>query len=145
MTITKSFHCAYDTHYHLVFPVKYRKALLSEEVATAVKALAAEIAERYELAIEQLGTDGDHIHLLVSFHPKYSIGQFVRIFKSNVARELFRQFPALKKELWGGEFWTDGYYAATVSTAGNWATVEAYVRNQGKTKPERAQAQLRIW
>jgi putative transposase len=145
MTITKSFHCAYDTHYHIVFPVKYRKALLNEEVATAVKALAHEIGLRYELTIEQLGTDGDHIHLLVSFHPKYSIGQFVRIFKSNVARELFRQFPALKKELWGGEFWTDGYYAATVSTAGNWATVEAYVRNQGKTKPIQTQSQLMIW
>jgi putative transposase len=145
MTITKSFHCAYDTHYHLVFPVKYRKALLNEEIATAVKALAHEISLRYELTIEQLGTDGDHIHLLVSFHPKYSIGQFVRIFKSNVARELFRQFPSLKKELWGGEFWTDGYYAATVSTAGNWATVEAYVRNQGKAKPTQAQAQLTIW
>lgn len=145
MTVTKSFHCAYDTHYHVVFPVKYRKALLNEEIATATKTIAREIELRYELTIEQLGTDGNHIHLLLSFHPKYSIGQFVRIFKSNVARELFRQFPALKKELWGGEFWTDGYYAATVSTAGNWATVEAYVRNQGKTKPDLAQAQLSIW
>ena len=145
MTVTKSFHCAYDTHYHVVFPVKYRKALLEPEIATAIKALAHEIELRYELTIEQLGTDGDHIHLLLSFHPKYSIGQFVRIFKSNVARQLFRQFPALKKELWGGEFWTDGYYAATVSTAGNWATVEAYVRNQGKAKPAQTQAQLTIW
>ena len=145
MTVTKGFHCAYDTHYHLVFPVKYRKALLSEEIAAAVKALAYEISLRYELTIEQIGTDGDHIHVLVSFHPKYSIGQFVRIFKSNVARELFRQFPTLKKELWGGEFWTDGYYVATVSTAGNWATVEAYVRNQGKTRPQQATTQLMIW
>lgn len=148
MAVTKSNHCAYDTHYHLVFPVKYRKALLRGEIATATKQLASAVAERYELAIEQIGTDGDHIHLLVSFHPKYSIGQFVRIFKSNVARELFRQFPALKKELWGGEFWTDGYYAATVSTAGNWRVVEAYVRNQGtgKTRPDASGSQqLTIW
>ena len=145
MTVTKGFHCAYDTHYHLVFPVKYRKALLSPEIAAAVKALAHEVSLRYELTLEQIGTDGDHIHVLVSFHPKYSIGQFVRIFKSNVARELFRQFPTLKKELWGGEFWTDGYYVATVSTAGNWATVEAYVRNQGKTRPQQATTQLMIW
>jgi putative transposase len=69
----------------------------------------------------------------------------VRIFKSNVARELFRQFPALKKQLWGGEFWSDGYFAATVSTAGNWATVEAYVRNQGKTNLPLTQTQLTIW
>ncbi len=146
MAVTKSFHCAYNTHYHLVFPVKYRKALLEAEIAAACKRLAYEVAERYELTIEQIGTDGDHIHLLVSFHPKYSIGQFVRIFKSNVARELFRQFPMLKKELWGGEFWTDGYYAATVSTAGNWKTVEAYVSNQGKTRPDTSSLeQLTIW
>jgi putative transposase len=145
MTVTKGFHCAYDTHYHIVFPVKYRKALLREEIAAAVKALAHEVSLRYELTLEQIGTDGDHIHVLVSFHPKYSIGQFVRIFKSNVARELFKQFPTLKKELWGGEFWTDGYYVATVSTAGNWATVEAYVRNQGKTRTPNAITQLTIW
>jgi putative transposase len=145
MAVIKSFHCAYNTHYHLVFPVKYRKALLNHEIAPFIKALAHEISQRYELTIEQIGTDGDHIHLLVSFHPKYSIGQFIRIFKSNVARELFRQFPSLKKELWGGEFWSDGYYAATVSTAGNWATVEAYVRNQGKTTPAPTTEQLTIW
>ena len=137
MTITKGYHCAYDTHYHLVFPVKYRKALLRTEIATELKRLAYEVAERYELDVEQIGTDGDHIHLLVSFHPKYSISQFVRIFKSNVARELFRRFPSLKKELWGGEFWSDGYYAATVSTAGNWETVETYVKNQGLGKTGR--------
>lgn len=145
MTVIKSNHCAYDCHYHLVFPVTYRRALLRDEIAVACKTLAFEISQRYELTIEQIGTDGDHIHLLVSFHPKYSIGQFVRIFKSNVARELFKQFPNLKKELWGGEFWTDGYFAATVSTAGNWATVEAYVRNQGKTKQALASSQLTIW
>jgi putative transposase len=145
MTVTKGFHCAYDMHYHLVFPVKYRKSLLEPEIAKATKAIAREIELRYELTIEQMGTDGDHIHLLVSFHPKYSAGQFVRIFKSNVARELFRQFPALKKQLWGGEFWSDGYFAATVSTAGNWATVEAYVRNQGKTNLPLTQTQLTIW
>ena len=145
MTVTKGYHCAYDTHYHVVFPVKYRKALLEPEIAQFIKALAIEIQLRYELTIEQIGTDGDHIHLLVSFHPKYSAGQFVRLFKSIVARELFGQFPALKKDLWGGEFWSDGYYVSTVGTRGNWKIVEAYVRNQGKTKAQPASTQLTIW
>src|SRR5476651_2260824 len=145
MPVIRSNHCAYDTHYHLVFPVKYRKALLDQRAVSCLRSTLVQIQDRYELTVEQCGDDKDHIHLLVSFHPKYSIGQMVRIFKSNVARELFRQFPSLKKELWGGEFWTDGYYAATVSTAGNWATVEAYVRNQGKTKPHQASVQLTIW
>jgi putative transposase len=143
MTIEKGFHCAYDTHYHIVFPVKYRKALLSPEIAQFIKATALEIAQRYDLAVEQMGTDGDHIHLLLSFHPKYSIGQVVRLFKSITARRLFQQFPELKRELWGGEFWTDGYYVATVGTGGNWTVVEAYVKNQGRqTKTPSAQTTL---
>ena len=129
---TRSNHCAYDTHYHIVFPVKYRKALLSDGVTKRIKEIAIEIQQRYDLEIEQLGCDKDHIHILTSFHPKYSIGQFVRLFKSITAKQLFLQFPELKKDLWGGEFWTDGYYAATVGERGDWHIVERYVKNQGK-------------
>jgi len=64
----------------------------------------------------------------------YSIGEVVRKFKSLTARELFKRFPRLKKELWGGEFWTDGYYPATVGEGGNWTVVEKYVKNQGKNQ-----------
>ena len=132
MGITRSNHCAYDTHYHLVFPVKYRKALLTPSVASAIREIAGEIEERYDIEFEQLGTDGDHIHLLCSFHPKYSGGDVVRIFKSITAKQLFLRFPELKKQLWGGQFWTEGYYMSTVSQRGDWKTVERYVRNQGK-------------
>ena len=132
MTLKKGHHCAYQTHYHIVFPVKYRKALLVKEVGDEVKQVAAEISERYEIEFEQLGCDKDHIHILCSFHPKYSIGSVVRKFKSITARQLFKKFRWLKEELWGGEFWSDGYYAATVGERGSWSVVEEYVRNQGK-------------
>ena len=139
--IQKGRHCAYEIHYHVVFPVKYRKALLSEEVVKKIKQTAKGLEERYALEIEQLGCDLDHIHLMVSLHPKYAPGQFVRLFKSITAKQLFKQFPELKRDLWGGEFWTDGYYVGTVSEKGNWKVVEQYVRNQGK-KPEEAQLRL---
>lgn len=100
-----------------------------------------EIQERYEITMEQIGCDQDHIHLLSSFHPKYSIGSVVQKFKSITARELFKTFPELKRELWGGEFWSDGYYVGTVSEKGNWNNVEKYVRNQGM-KPEDIQLRL---
>ena len=127
----KGWHHAYDTHYHVVFPVKYRKALLREEITGTIKEIAQEITERYDIDIEQLGTDQDHIHILVSFPPTMSGGDFVKIFKSVTATELFKQFPELKKELWGGNFWSAGYYLATVSEHGNWKIVESYVKNQG--------------
>ncbi len=143
MGVLKSNHCAYDAHYHAVFPVKYRKALLSEPVKKAILEIAEEISRRYEIDFERIGTDGDHIHILLSFHPKYSGGRVVGLFKSITAKQLFRRFPELRRELWGGEFWSDGYYIATVSDRGNWDTVKRYVENQGKTAG--TTIQLTLW
>ena len=138
MVVKKGYHCAYEIHYHIVFPVKYRKALLRPEVEAALVRIGRDIEDRYEIIIEQMGADLNHVHLLCCAHPKMSPGTIVRIYKSITARELFKAFPDLKKELWGGEFWTDGYYVATVGERNNWATVAKYVKNQG-SDPERVQ------
>jgi putative transposase len=142
MTVKKTHHNAYTTHYHIVFPVKYRKALLSNDITLAINHLAEEIALRYDIEFEKIGCDSDHIHILASFAPKYSGSEIVRMFKSITARELFKQFPLLKKDLWRGEFWSDGFYFATVSERGNWKVVEQYVANQGKTMSELRQFPL---
>jgi putative transposase len=138
----KGYHCAYDTHYHIVFPVKYRRALLSDSITKEIKEISKGLAQRYDLEIEQIGCDLDHIHLLTSFHPKYSIGQFVRLFKSITAKQVFLKFPEVKKDLWGGEFWTDGYYVATVGERGDWKVVERYVKNQGRKDND---VNLKLW
>jgi len=114
---------------------------LSDEIVETIKETVKGLEERYGMELEQIGCDEDHIHLLVSLHPKYAPGQFVRIFKSITAKQLFKRFPELKRDLWGGEFWTDGYYVGTVSEKGNWKVVERYVRNQGM-KPEDIQLRL---
>ncbi len=141
MTVIKSNHCAYEVHYHLVFPLKYRKAILSKQIEMELLRIGKEIEQRYELTIEQMGADLNHIHLLCSFHPKYSIGEMVRKYKSITAKELFITHPEIKKDLWGGEFWSDGYYAATVGEKGNWKAVEKYIKNQG-IRPEDVQLHL---
>jgi putative transposase len=141
MEIKRASHCVYQTHYHIVFPVKYRKSLLDEEISGAIKGIAHEIGERYEIEFEQIGCDENHIHILCSFHPKYSIGEVVRKFKSITARELFKRHSRLRRELWGGEFWSDGYYAATIGEGGNWSVVEKYVRDQGE-EPKMVQLRL---
>ena len=101
-----------------------------------------EIGLRYDMVFDKIGTDGDHIHILMSFPPKYGGSQVVGIIKSISAKQLFIRFPALKKELWGGEFWSDGFYLATISERGNWHAVERYVANQGKTKGISTQLRL---
>jgi len=141
MALKREHHCVHISHYHLVFPVKYRRALLSEPIVKYIKEIAKQISDRYELDIEELGCDINHIHLLCSFHPKYAGGQVVRLFKSITAKELFKQFPELRKDLWGGEFWSDGYYLSTIGERGSLKTLEQYIINQGKTSE---QVQLRL-
>ena len=142
MAVKRTYHNVYETHYHIVFPVKYRKALLVHDIPLAINRIAKEIEQRYDIEFEKLGTDQDHIHILTSFPPKYSGSDVVRIFKSITAKELFKQFPSLKKDLWGGEFWSDGFYMATVSERGNWSVVEQYVTNQGKDDKKPLQLRL---
>jgi putative transposase len=126
--VRKGAHCACQLHYHIVFPVKYRKALRDEAVTTIIRETALEIAERFPIEMEAIGTDKNHIHLLCNAHPKVAPGRIVQIFKSITAREIFRRKPTVKRVLWGGEFWTDGYYVATVGERANWETVERYVQ-----------------
>ena len=140
--VKKGYHCAWQIHYHIVFPVKYRKALLDPEVANIIQETAEGIAERHSIEMEAIGCDKEHIHLLCGSHPKVAPGRIVQIFKSITAREIFRRKPSVKKELWGGEFWTDGYYVATVGERANWDTVEKYVRKQGKPTSELRQLKL---
>ncbi len=142
MTVIKTYHNIYETHYHIVFPVKYRKALLTNEIPLAISNIAREISNRYDIEFEKIGYDQNHIHLLISFPPKYGGSDVVRIFKSITAKQLFERFPALKKDLWGGEFWSDGFYMATVSERGNWQAVERYVASQGKTMEKPGQLRL---
>jgi len=67
----------------------------------------------------EIGTDDDHIHFLVQSVPKYSPAKIITIIKSITAKEVFKRHPEVKKELWGGEFWSDGYYVSSVGQYGN--------------------------
>ena len=117
--------------YRIVCPAKYRKIVLSNEVDNAIKKICIEISKRYEMHFVEIGADKDHVHFLVQSVPTYSPTKIVRTIKSITAREIFRQIPSIKKELWGGEFWTDGYYINTVSKRGNEDVVRQYVKKQG--------------
>jgi len=134
--VQRGYHCVWQIHYHIVFPVKYRKSLLDQEVTKIIVEVAEAIEERYAIEMEAIGCDRNHIHVLCSAHPKMAPGRIVQIFKSITAREVFRRKPSVKKELWGGEFWADGYYVGTVGEHAKWDTVEQYVRKQSHDKKD---------
>ena len=118
--------------YHLVFPAKYRRAVIDQKVDVVLKNVCLEIERRYQLKFLEIGTDRDHVHFLVQSVPTYSVTKIVTMLKSITAREVFKGCPQVKKQLWGGEFWTDGYFASTVGKHGDEEMIGRYVKHQGK-------------
>ena len=117
--------------YHLVFPAKYRRVVFDDKVDTEQRDVCLEIEQRYEIKILEIGTDEDHVHFLVQSVPMYSAKRIVQMIKSLTARETFQCRPEVKRTLWGGEFWSDGYYAGTVGKHGDEAMIGNYVKGQG--------------
>ena len=117
--------------YHFVFLAKYRRVVIDGNVDKIIKETCVEISKRYEIYFLEIGTDKDHVHFLIQSVPRYSPTQIVRIVKSITAKEVFAKCPEVKKKLWGGEFWSDGFYVATVSEHGNEKVIANYVKNQG--------------
>jgi REP element-mobilizing transposase RayT len=117
--------------YHLVFPAKYRRVVFDEKVDTVLKEACLGIEDRYQLKFLEIGTDKNHVHFLVQSVPTYSGTKIVTLIKSLTAREIFKRCPQVKKQLWGGEFWTDGYFASTVGKHGNENMIANYVKSQG--------------
>ena len=120
--------------YHYVCPAKYRKIVISKAVDMTMKEICLEIEKRYEVHFLEIGTDKDHVHFLVQSVPMKSAYEIIRMVKSITAREIFRKHPEVKTKLWGGEFWTDGYFVNTVSKFGDETTITNYVRDQGREK-----------
>jgi putative transposase len=130
MTLKRASHAVYDTVYHLVWCPKYRKKIFEEEaVRERAEQVIREICDEYAIEIEEMEVATDHVHLLVSFPPRLSIGEVVRTIKSISARELFREFPRIKKRLWAGELWEDGYFARTVGDRMTRQLIEKYIKH----------------
>ena len=119
--------------YRLVFPAKYRRVVFDKGVDRALTEVCLEIEKRYEVKFLEIGTDEDHVHFLVQSVPTYSVSKLVRQVKSLTARHIFSRCPHVKKQLWGGEFWSDGFFASTVGKHGDETMIGKYVRDQGKT------------
>ena len=136
------YHNVSECYYHIQLTIKYRKSLFCKKIEKIMSDRMSGFKERYAIDITQVGFDQNHVHLLLRFLPKYSGGQVVRLIKSTVSRTIFKKAPEVKAELWGGEFWTDGYYIATISGRGNRKIIEDYIVNQGRKQDVR---QLRLF
>ena len=120
--------------YHLVFPVKYRKGVITKVVEESLKNICLEISERFEMNFIEIGYEPNHVHFLIQSVPSLTVSEITKVLKSITARKLFELHPEIREKLWGGNFWTSGYYANTVGQYGNEEVIKKYVESQGKGK-----------
>ncbi len=118
--------------YHIVCPSKYRRTVFATPVDAKLKEICGDIEKRYEITFLEIGSDDDHVHFLVQSVPLYSPKQLVQIIKSITAREVFKACPEVKQYLWGGKFWSEGYFVSTVGAHGTEQMIKNYVKQQGK-------------
>ena len=128
MVLQRTSHAVYDTKYHLVWAPKYRKWILRGDIKERVKSVFEEIARNHEFAIDTLEMDKDHVHIFLSFPPRYSIAKVVGMLKSISGKVIFKEHPEVKEELWGGEFWEDGYFVRTVGDKVTAEVIRKYIK-----------------
>ena len=128
MVLRRAAHAAYDTAYQLVWSPKHHKKLLTGELAKRVEELFREIGEAYDITIEEMEVSVDHVQIFCSFPPRHAISEVVGRLKSLSARAVFKEFAKVKRELWGGELWEDGYFARTVGDKVTAEVIRQYIR-----------------
>jgi REP element-mobilizing transposase RayT len=129
----------------IVCPAKYRRKVFTKEVEDTLKDACMGIEERFEIHFVEIGADEDHVHFLTQSLPVFSPQRIVQVIKSITAKEIFRLHPEVRKKLWGGKFWTSGYYANTVGQYGNEKAIKEYVLKQGRTYHQIHRGQLTLF
>jgi putative transposase len=140
--LRRSKHAVYDLKYHFVWIPKYRKRILTQEVAEYAKLVFQKIVEEYDMIIDTMDVVEDHVHIFLEASPRLSPSRIVQILKSLSAKELFRQFPRLRKELWRGQLWSDGYFVREV---GDEVTSDVIRRYIAYHEHQQGVVQLSLW
>jgi len=136
MGIKRTSHAVYDTKYHLVWIPKYRKEILTDKLAKRIEEIFQEIAEQFGFEIDTMEVQVEHVHIFLSFPPRYSVSRVVGIMKSISSSRIFIEFPWLKEFLWGGEFWSDGYFARTVGDKVTSEVIRRYIQYHREEEKE---------
>ncbi len=131
--LCKASHKVFRIKYHFVFCIKYRKDLfLEEKYVETIKKICEEIEKRYYIKFETIGFDEDHVHFMIQSVPKYSPSKIFQVVKSITAIKIFELHKEIKDVLYGGEFWSDGGYVATIGEGVNADIIRTYIKNQGR-------------
>ena len=121
--------CVYNVNYHFVWSVKYRRKVLTGDVAETLSNLHVSIAQDKGFTLNTQEIMSDHVHLFISAHPKFAHSTIVKIMKGITAKKLFEQHPALRKQMWDGHHWHPSYYVGTCGDTTK-EVIQKYIETQ---------------
>lgn len=125
----KSAHCTYDIKYHLVWITKYRKLVITGQIALWTRELIRIVCQSNEVEIPAGHVGCDHIHLLVSVPPHLSASKLVQYIKGNTSKKLQMKYKELNKQFWGQHLWASGYFVASSGNVTD-EIIKGYIKNQ---------------
>lgn len=131
----RSSHTVYDLKFHLVWITKYRKPVLTGEVAIRMRELVREVCKARDVEILKGHISREHVHIFVSVPPQLSISELMKSIKGRTSRKILMEFKTLNRQFWGRHFWARGYF---VASSGNITDemVMQYIEQQGHEPPD---------
>ncbi len=139
MGIRRTKHAVYELKYHLVWVPKYRARILGAEEKQYLKKVFKEIAEEYEFQIDTMEVMSDHVHVFIEAPPSYAPARVVQIIKSISAKELYKKYPELRKKMWSGAIWEEGYFVRSVGDVVTSEVIRKYINyQQNEDKPSQS-------
>jgi REP-associated tyrosine transposase len=121
-------HTRWECKYHVVFIPKYRRKVLFGQIRRELGEVFHRLAEQKESQIEEGHLMPDHVHMMVSIPPKYSVSQVVGYLKGKSAIHIARTYMERKKNYVGQHFWARGYFVSTVGR--DEEVIRQYIRHQ---------------
>ena len=123
-------HTKWTCKYHIVFTPKYRRKIIYNQYRESLKEILKNLCKYKGIEIIEGHMMPDHVHLLLSIPPKYSVLQIMRYLKGKSALIMFDKHANLKYKFGNRHFWAEGYYVSTVGL--NEATIKKYIQEQEK-------------
>lgn len=131
MELRSNNHSVFNINYHLIFVVKYRRDVITDNIGDRLKSIFSRVALAYNIELKEWGFEKDHVHILLTAHPKTCMSKFINAYKSASSRLIKKEFPEIRSKLWKESFWSKSFCLISVGGA-PLDVIKRYIESQGE-------------
>lgn len=133
MKLDSNNHSVFKMYFHLVLVTKYRKKVIDDDICDYLKERFEIIGRNYNLHLQEMNHEYDHVHILFKGEPKSNISKFINAYKSSTSRKVKELYPGVKEKLWKSQFWSQSFCLITTGGA-PLEVIKEYIKSQGDNR-----------